>query len=80
MPAQIVINDSVIHKSADNEDTDANLKYKFHPDDPGNFLKLCCVLRLLMRHTVSDDDVSKADMLIHKYCTELIQVRSPPVL
>lgn len=78
-PAQIEINDSAVHETADNED-DANLKYKLHPDNPGNFLKLCCMLRLLMRHTVSDDDVNRADTLICEYCTELIWVREFSVL
>jgi len=74
MPAQIGINDCAVYETADNED-DLNLKYKLHPDDLKNFLKLCWALHLLMRHMVSDDDVDRADTLICEYCTELIQAR-----
>ncbi|KAG2355806.1 hypothetical protein BDR07DRAFT_1492728 [Suillus spraguei] len=53
---------------------DANMKFSLHPDDPLNFLKLSASLCLLMKHKISDNDISQADQLICKYGTELITV------
>ena len=50
------------------------LKPALHPDDPANFLKLCMALRILVKHTLLDHDISEADRLLREYCTELIQV------
>jgi len=55
-------------------DDDANMKFSLHPDDPLNFLKLSASLRLLMKHKISDYDISQADQLIREYGTELITV------
>ena len=49
-------------------------KFCLHPDDSANFLKLSATLQLLIKHEISDDDLTKADQLIRKYDTELIQV------
>lgn len=45
-----------------------------HPDDPANFLKLSEALRILTQHFLDDADVSRADVLLREYCTELITV------
>jgi hypothetical protein len=56
------------------DDDDANMKFSLYPDDPLNFLKLSASLRLLMKHKISDYDISQADQLICEYGTELIMV------
>jgi hypothetical protein len=53
-----------------------DLKFSLHPDDPGNFLKLCSALRILVRRVICDTDINEADRLIREYNTELIKVRS----
>lgn len=45
-----------------------------HVNDPGNFLKLCLALRLLLAKTITDEDIDKADTYIPQYCQELIVV------
>jgi hypothetical protein len=54
----------------DDEDTPSGL----HPDDPGNFLKLCQVLRILTSRKITDDQINQADQLLRSYCLELIKV------
>jgi hypothetical protein len=51
-----------------------DFKYSLHPDDPANFLKLCTALRILIKHSLSDEDLNHADRLIREYNTELIHV------
>jgi hypothetical protein len=54
----------------DDEDTPSGL----HPDDPGNFLKLCQALRLLISRRITDQQINQADELLRSYCLELIKV------
>lgn len=51
-----------------------DLKFSLHPDDPGNFLKLCYALRILVRRVICDTDINEADQLLREYNTELIKV------
>ncbi|KAG1846632.1 hypothetical protein F4604DRAFT_1688312 [Suillus subluteus] len=57
-----------------------DLKYSLHPDDPANFLKLCIALRILIKCSLSDEDIDRADGLIREYNTELIHLYGSAVL
>ena len=35
-----------------------------HPDDPSNFLKLCTALVLVTAHSITEEDIQKADQHI----------------
>ncbi|KAF9224697.1 hypothetical protein BS17DRAFT_766097 [Gyrodon lividus] len=59
---------------------DEDIKFALHPDDPGNFLKLSSVLRLLIKHMVTGAEVNQADQLICQYCTELITMPKDSLL
>ncbi|KIO00975.1 hypothetical protein M404DRAFT_29181 [Pisolithus tinctorius Marx 270] len=56
------------------EQDEADSKCILHPDDPSNFLKLCAAIHLLIKHTITDQEISSADSLLRQYCTELIQL------
>ncbi|KAI6041804.1 hypothetical protein EDC04DRAFT_2892688 [Pisolithus marmoratus] len=56
------------------EQDETDSKCILHPNDPSNFLKLCAAICLLIKNTVTDQEVSSADMLLQEYCTELIQL------
>jgi hypothetical protein len=71
-PPPAVSSDKTTAQTAD--DDDANMKFLMHADDPLNFLKLSASLRLLMKHRISDNDISQANQLIREYGTELITV------
>ena len=65
------------YANADEDVLDPDLaldKFSLHLDDPKNFLKLCCVLHILVRHCPTDADIDRADRLLREYCTELITV------
>ncbi|KAG1847269.1 hypothetical protein C8R48DRAFT_779257 [Suillus tomentosus] len=70
--------DETTEQTGDNDD--ANMKFSLHPDDPLNFLKLSASLHLLMKHKISDYDISQADQLIRKYGTELITLYGSSVI
>ncbi|KAG2036333.1 hypothetical protein BDR03DRAFT_1011868 [Suillus americanus] len=53
---------------------DMDLKFSLHPDDPGNFLKLCAALRILVQHHLNDQQVDTVEQLIREYGAELIKV------
>lgn len=53
---------------------DDNGKFVLHPNDPINFLKLCSALRILVKWTLTCEDVDKAGQLIREYNQELITV------
>jgi hypothetical protein len=56
-------------------DTSPSLdKFRLHPSDPSNFLKLCAAIRVLLRRRLTDSDINAAERLIRGYCTELISV------
>jgi len=53
--------------NADEDIADPNLahnKFSLHPDNPKNFLKLCCVLHILVQHHPTDADIDHADHLL----------------
>jgi hypothetical protein len=52
------------------EPAQANL----HPDDPGNFFKLSEFLKIVLAHSITDEDIDRAETLIRAYCTELLHV------
>jgi hypothetical protein len=64
--------DDVFGKSDDetNEPRQPNL----HPQDPANFFKLSSFLKIVLAHTITDDDIDQAEGLIRAYCTELLHV------
>ncbi|KAI6041995.1 hypothetical protein EDC04DRAFT_2601296 [Pisolithus marmoratus] len=45
-----------------------------HPNDLSNFLKLCATICLLIKNTITDQEVSSTDTLLQEYCMELIQL------
>jgi hypothetical protein len=45
-----------------------------HRDDPENFFKLSQFIKLIMAHSLTDDDVDKSETLIRSYCVQLIEV------
>jgi len=47
---------------------------KLHANDPGNFLKLCIALQILVSRTITEEDLIRADSLLRSYCMELVQV------
>jgi len=65
------------HTNVDKNVADPDLahnKFSLHPDDPKNFLKLCCVLRIFVQHHPTDADIDHADRLLREYYMELITV------
>ena len=65
------------HTNADEDVADPDVahdKFSLHPDDPKNFLKLCCALYILVQYRPTDADIDRADHLLREYCTELITV------
>jgi len=62
----------------DEEDADENgdnTPFSLHPDDPANFLKLSCALKILTRRWLWEDEIDESDCLLREYCTELLKVR-----
>jgi hypothetical protein len=61
-----------VYDSHDNveEPRQANL----HPDDPANFFKLSKFLKIVLAHSITNDDINDAEGLIRSYCTELLHV------
>ena len=49
-------------------------RLNLHSDDPANFLKLSMAIRILIKRTITDDDIDEADWLLCEYNTELIKV------
>ncbi|KAI5988503.1 hypothetical protein EDC04DRAFT_2614528 [Pisolithus marmoratus] len=56
------------------EQDETDGKCILHPNDLSNFLKLCATIHLLIKNTITDQEVSSADTLLREYCTELIQL------
>ena len=69
------LNHEQLGDAGDDAENPDDLKFSLHPDDPGNFLKLCSALRILVRRVICDADINEADQLIREYNTELIKVR-----
>ena len=63
-----------------NIEAEEELKFARHPDDTANFLKLSRALRMLIKHSLSNDDINNADTLLREYCTELITVRITAIM
>lgn len=59
-------------KSNRYDDAETDAKFSLHPDDPGNFLKLCTALRIIIKQRISNEDLDKVDLLIRDYGNELI--------
>ncbi|KIK16848.1 hypothetical protein PISMIDRAFT_25032 [Pisolithus microcarpus 441] len=45
-----------------------------HPDDPANFLKLSMAIRILVKQTITDNDLDVAHRLLCEYNMELIRL------
>ncbi|KIO10550.1 hypothetical protein M404DRAFT_21461 [Pisolithus tinctorius Marx 270] len=45
-----------------------------HPSDPANFLKLSMAIQILIKCTITDNDIDKANRLLHEYNIELIKL------
>ncbi|KAG2141058.1 hypothetical protein DEU56DRAFT_734574 [Suillus clintonianus] len=64
----------------DDVDDATDTKFSLHPDDPGNFLKLCTALRIIVKHHISDEDLDRVDLLIRDYGNELIRLYGSAVI
>lgn len=51
-----------------------------HRNDPGNFLKLCTALKILVGRSITEEDLKIADSLLRKYVWELVEVRRTTIL
>jgi len=58
----------------DGDEGDESASSSLHPDDPANFLKLGCALKILTRQWIREDEIDDADRLLREYCTELLTV------
>ncbi|KAI9454189.1 hypothetical protein HD554DRAFT_2173585 [Boletus coccyginus] len=78
MPAlkiQSVSEGSMAHENGSGAHDDLEeLKPFLHPNDLANFLKLCMALDTLIKHTLSDCNINKANWFLCKYCSELIWI------
>jgi hypothetical protein len=61
--------------TAEDEAQDAATPSRLHPSDPGNFLKLCTALKILLSRKITNALLDQADNLIREYCLELVEVR-----
>jgi hypothetical protein len=59
---------------ADDEAQDAATASMLHPDDPGNFLKLCTALKILQSKKIIDAELDESEGLLRGYCLELVRV------
>jgi hypothetical protein len=62
--------DAFGNSGCEDEPRQANL----HPDDPANFFKLLAFLKIVLSHSISDEDIDQAEHLIRAYCTGLLHV------
>ncbi|KAF8130623.1 hypothetical protein EV363DRAFT_1296693 [Boletus edulis] len=69
-----ISNPEVEESCPTSESTDEEVKFTLHPDDPANFLKLCSALWILLKYSLTDDNINIADDLLREYCTELIML------
>jgi hypothetical protein len=60
--------------TAEDEAHDAATPSNLHQDDPGNFLKLCTALKILVAPTITEAELQEADGLIREYGLELVHV------
>ncbi|KAJ7277643.1 hypothetical protein C8J57DRAFT_173563 [Mycena rebaudengoi] len=65
---------------ADDEARDNRSAPNLHPDDPGNFLKLCTAIKILVSRTITEEELVIADKLIREYCLELVTLYGPEVI
>ncbi|KAJ3500582.1 hypothetical protein NLJ89_g9730 [Agrocybe chaxingu] len=61
---------------ARDEATPINLR----PEDPGNFLKLCMAIQLLVQRRITEEDLKQADSLLRGYCAELVKLYGDAVI
>ncbi|KIO00297.1 hypothetical protein M404DRAFT_29676 [Pisolithus tinctorius Marx 270] len=59
---------------------DGSDRLNLHPSDPANFLKPSMAIRILIKHAITDDDIDKADRLLHEYNIELIKLYGSGVI
>jgi hypothetical protein len=46
-----------------------------HPNNPGNFFKLTCFLKITLARSITNLEIDEAEQLIRSYCTEILHVR-----
>ncbi|KAF8057435.1 hypothetical protein FPV67DRAFT_1677229 [Lyophyllum atratum] len=66
--------------TAEDEAIDNATPSNLHEDDPGNFLKLCTALKILVSRTITEHDLTNADRLLREYCLELVKLYGPAVI
>ncbi|KAE9386142.1 hypothetical protein BT96DRAFT_960642 [Gymnopus androsaceus JB14] len=69
-----------VNTSTEDEAADVASGANLHPDDPQHFLKLCSALCLLVSKSITDEELNEADILIRRYCLELLQFYGPSVI
>ncbi|KAL4073275.1 hypothetical protein V8B97DRAFT_2023066 [Scleroderma yunnanense] len=67
-----LINGTPGESVTETDETDG--KCILHPNDPANFLKLYAVICLLIKKTITDEEISSVNALLREYCMELIQL------
>ena len=56
----------------EDDEADENAPFSLHPDDPDNFLKLGCALKILTHRWIWENEIEESDRLLREYCTELL--------
>lgn len=59
---------------------DGSDRLNLHPSDPANFLKLSMAIRILIKRTITDDDIDEAHRLLCEYNVELIKLYGSGVI
>ncbi|KAI6034173.1 hypothetical protein BKA83DRAFT_55423, partial [Pisolithus microcarpus] len=59
---------------------DSTGRLSLHPDDPANFLKLSMVIRILVKRTITDNDLDVAHRLLCEYNMELVRLYGTGVI
>ena len=66
MSSGIVAPDSDVQMANENIEAEEELKFALHPDDLANFLKLSRALQILIKHSLSNNDINNADTLLRE--------------
>ncbi|KAJ7182051.1 hypothetical protein C8R46DRAFT_1210561 [Mycena filopes] len=59
---------------------DHNTPVNLHPDDPGNFLKLCSAIKIFVRESITEPELVIADKLYRECCLELLDLYDPEII
>ncbi|EMD33478.1 hypothetical protein CERSUDRAFT_57200 [Gelatoporia subvermispora B] len=62
------------------EPSEAENTCNMHPRDLSNFLKLSQAIRLILQDHLEESALSRADLLLREYCSELLELYGPAVI